>query len=480
MSKATIENPKVFISYAWASKEYQEKVLSLATDLLNDGIEVELDKWSLREGNDTYAFMEQSVTDPSITNVLILLDPQYEKKSNDRSGGVGTETQIISPEIYNKVKQDKFLPIIIERGINDEIPKPTYLKGLLHFDLSKPEKYDEEYQRLVKRLYGIEIFKKPELGNRPAWLESEANVSTKTRSSFDILKSNIPAEEKKRQFEIFLTNIQEQIVTFKGNAVIQQLEHEKYIKLYEETHSIRDEFLLLMRYIHYVDGGERIVATTLESICEKLSQDNGFNNEIQRTLLHEIFIYTIAIYFKTKNYTALSYTINKTYFINSRYNDSAQSFDIFYENNEDFDNAVNKRDNKKYYSGVAKYWTDNINIDACNKNEFVFADILLHNASIFIENYKSEWFWFPLTYLYSGQENNLIKSFAIKLKSKEHLEETAVILGYSSIEKFQEKYLEVEQLLQRGVMEKYRFDNCYEYVPLLNYYIKAEELGVRN
>lgn len=41
--------------------------------------------------------MEQSVTDATITNVLILLDPVYEKKANERHGGVGTETQIISP-----------------------------------------------------------------------------------------------------------------------------------------------------------------------------------------------------------------------------------------------------------------------------------------------------------------------------------------------------------------------------------------------
>ncbi len=125
------------------------------------------------------------------------------KKSNDRSGGVGTETQIISPEIYKKVKQEKFLPIVFERGINGEIPKPIYLKGLLHFDLSEPEKYDEEYQRLVKRLYGIEIIKKPELGSKPAWLESEVVVSTKTRSSFDILKSNIPSGEKKGSLKFF-------------------------------------------------------------------------------------------------------------------------------------------------------------------------------------------------------------------------------------------------------------------------------------
>ena len=107
--KSTIEHPKVFISYAWGSEDYRLKVRSFATDLMENGIDVLLDQWSLKEGNDTYAFMEQSVTDQTITNVLILLDPIYEKKANGRNGGVGTETQIISPEIYNKVKQEKWV-----------------------------------------------------------------------------------------------------------------------------------------------------------------------------------------------------------------------------------------------------------------------------------------------------------------------------------------------------------------------------------
>ena len=82
---------------------------------------------------------------------LILLDPIYEKKANGRNGGVGTETQIISPEIYNKVKQEKFLPVIFERGENGEIPKTSVLKNNSYiFDLSQEEKYDSEYQRLVK------------------------------------------------------------------------------------------------------------------------------------------------------------------------------------------------------------------------------------------------------------------------------------------------------------------------------------------
>lgn len=162
-----IDNPKVFISYAWGTEEYQAKVLTFATSLMQDGIDVIFDKWSLKEGNDTYAYMEGCVTDNSVTNVIILLDPVYTEKANSRSGGVGTETQIISPEIYGKVTQQKFIPIVFERDGNGEIKKPAFLTGTLHFDLSQPDKYDAEYTRLVKRLYGVEVFSKPEIGKNP-------------------------------------------------------------------------------------------------------------------------------------------------------------------------------------------------------------------------------------------------------------------------------------------------------------------------
>ena len=120
-----IENPKVFISYAWGTEDYQQKVLNFAARLKGDGISVVIDKWSMDAGNDTFAFMEKSVRDETINFVLILLDPLYAQKADDRSGGVGTETQIISSEIYNNISQNKFVPIVFERGENNKICKPT-------------------------------------------------------------------------------------------------------------------------------------------------------------------------------------------------------------------------------------------------------------------------------------------------------------------------------------------------------------------
>ena len=116
--------PKIFISYSW-SKDALALVLDLANRLVSHGVDVVLDKWDLKEGNDKYKFMERCVNDPSITKVLIICDKAYAQKANDRTGGVGDETVIISSEVYGNARQEKFIPIIAER---DE--EGIYMKNL--------------------------------------------------------------------------------------------------------------------------------------------------------------------------------------------------------------------------------------------------------------------------------------------------------------------------------------------------------------
>ena len=186
--RKNIDTPKVFISYAWGDEAYQKLVLSFAKMLVTDGIDVILDKWNLKEGNDTYAFMEKCVTDPSITNVLILLDPIYARKANEHSGGVGTETQIISPKIYKEVMQEKFIPVVMKRGENGEVCKPAYLEGRLYFDLSQPTSCNINYRKLVKTLFGEEIYHKPALGKKPNWVEKP--IEPMTEDSFSSLLTN--------------------------------------------------------------------------------------------------------------------------------------------------------------------------------------------------------------------------------------------------------------------------------------------------
>src|SRR2546423_9682763 len=105
MSLSTYVAPKVFISYSWTSDEYADWVRGLAAKLRDNSVDVVLDRWRLRPGQDKYAFMEQMVTDPEIKKVLVMCDKRYAERADRREGGVGTESTIISQEVYNQVGQ---------------------------------------------------------------------------------------------------------------------------------------------------------------------------------------------------------------------------------------------------------------------------------------------------------------------------------------------------------------------------------------
>ena len=154
-----MEHKKVFISYSWS---VQQRVIELAERLMANGVEVVLDVYDLKEGQDKYAFMEQAVNDPEIDRVLIVCDKVYTEKANSRSGGVGDETVIISPEIYGQVQQNKFVPIIFEVDENGKAYCPSYIKSRIYIDLStEDDHYESEYEKLLRNIYEKPMYKKP-------------------------------------------------------------------------------------------------------------------------------------------------------------------------------------------------------------------------------------------------------------------------------------------------------------------------------
>ena len=81
--------PKIFISYSWGSNNTKTITKELATSLRTDGIDVVLDIWDLKLGQDKYSFMERCVIDHEIDKFLIMCDRSYANKADSRKGGVG-------------------------------------------------------------------------------------------------------------------------------------------------------------------------------------------------------------------------------------------------------------------------------------------------------------------------------------------------------------------------------------------------------
>ncbi|MBU0558354.1 MAG: TIR domain-containing protein, partial [Bacteroidetes bacterium] len=214
---------KIFISYSWSSPAHEKFVIELAERLTIDGVEVLFDKWELKEGQDKYAFMEKMVNDETVNKVLIISDKKYEQKANARKGGVGNESQIISSEIYNKVDQTKFIPIVTEFDENGNPFLPIFLKSRIYINLADENVYLDEYDKLLRNIYDKPLYKKPILGAPPVHILEESIPSVKTTIKFNVLKEAVIKEKiisktlSSEYFNFFLETLEEFRVPNKAN-----------------------------------------------------------------------------------------------------------------------------------------------------------------------------------------------------------------------------------------------------------------------
>ena len=86
--------------------------------------------------------------------MILICDQVYASKADGRSGGVGTETQIISAEVYAKQDQDKFVAVIAERDSEGKPYLPTYYKSRIYVDLSESDRYAENFEKLLRWIFG--------------------------------------------------------------------------------------------------------------------------------------------------------------------------------------------------------------------------------------------------------------------------------------------------------------------------------------
>jgi|JI6StandDraft_1071083.scaffolds.fasta_scaffold01589_7 hypothetical protein len=174
--------PRAFISYSWSSPSHESWVLNLASRLREDGVDVILDKWDLKPGHDALHFMESMVTDKSVSKVIMICDRTYAEKADAREGGVGTESQIISPEIYRSSTQDKFAAAITENYESGKACTPTFYVGRIYFDFTTGQLFEESYEQLLRWLVDKPQFIKPKLGSIPESLISTEPAATATQS----------------------------------------------------------------------------------------------------------------------------------------------------------------------------------------------------------------------------------------------------------------------------------------------------------
>lgn len=159
------ETPIVFVSYSWDSQEHETWILELATKLRENGVNAILDKWDLGSlGKPLPNFMENAIANSQ--RVICVMTPNYKKKTDNLSGGVGYEYSIMSAEIFtDNINTTKFIPLF--RSGTDANAIPTILKGRKYVDMRDDNSFDDKFlNELLRDIHNEPKFIKPGMGNK--------------------------------------------------------------------------------------------------------------------------------------------------------------------------------------------------------------------------------------------------------------------------------------------------------------------------
>lgn len=156
--------PKVLISYSHDSPEHKDRVLQLANQLRENGIDCNIDQYeeSPNEGWPRWMMNQLEWAD----FVVVVCTEQYNCRFRGKEEpGIGREVSwegaIITQELYDShVKSTKFVPVVFSSGDGNFIP--VMIRGFTRYDL-----YTEEgHQRLYRRLTNQPLNPKPPLGEK--------------------------------------------------------------------------------------------------------------------------------------------------------------------------------------------------------------------------------------------------------------------------------------------------------------------------
>ena len=319
-----MEAPKLFISYSWSSPEHEQWVLDLAKSLVESGINVKIDKWEIKEGHDAVKFMETMVTDPTIKKVLIVSDAVYAAKADGRDGGVGTETQIISKEVYVDQEQNKFVVAVAEKDDTGRAFLPTYYKSRIYVDLCEPEKYTEEFEKLLRWVFDKPLYVKPELGSKPSFLEEGDSISLGTTAAF---RRAMDAIRNSKGYAAGA--LDEYLNTFVENFERFRIENpegefdDAVVKSIEDFLPYRNEAIQLLQVLcrySMNDGVIQRIHRFFESLVPYLFRPEGatgwgewdFDNYL--FIVHELFLSAVAVLIKSEQYDQANFLMEQEYY----------------------------------------------------------------------------------------------------------------------------------------------------------------------
>lgn len=450
-------NPKAFISYSWTSEEHQKWVLDLATQLRENGVDVTIDKWDLKEGHDAIKFMEKMVTDPEIEKVIVVFDRTYAEKADGRKGGVGTETQIISPEIYAKADQDKFVGVASETGDDGKPFLPTFYKSRIYIDLSQSDIYAANFEQLLRWIYGKPANPKPPVGKRPEFLNENAiQLPTRSRANRAIELIKAASPQARGAMDEYFSVFAESLEAFRipTDKFDRQTFDEQIVQSIDLFLPYRDEFISVVSVVARYSpiDSEKLLHGFFEKLIpymfrpKTLMQYNEWYWDNFRFVIHEMLLYTIGFLFKHERFDVVLRLMSQSYYVGAALDNSREPMREFDVMRQHLDSLAyrNKRLGLRKLSLRADMLEQRSHASGLPFDDLMQADFVLYFFnSITASKENRQAGWWPETLLYYRDYAPPFEIFArseslqyfqticplISMKSKAELQESLKLFG---------------------------------------------------
>ena len=398
------------------------------------------------------ADMERSVTDPSIGRVLLICNKAYAEKANSRKDGVGDETMVISPEVYAKATETKYVPIIFERDENGKEYVPAYLKSRIHIDLCIDNpKYEEEYDKLLRNLHNEPENRKPALGKKPEWLKSETVSFSTIRNQLQYVRSYDGKNKNKIEYTIQKFN-DEFISALLSFAPANDDEFDKnLLGQIDAAKPLRD---LFFDYVDALMTTDLCIGDVLGCFFEKTYNasydikdrkaycDHEF--EFALFILWEMLVGTTAILLHYEKYSDLNFMLCRTYFLTrGPYNVGveAKTFRDFRHYPKYIEDHIKPKSEKKnLFTLAGEIAIKREKMPILSRHSIANADVILFQLSCVYDfpgdpNYT---FWFPRLYIYISNGYFHGQPIWSKMVSLRHCQKLYPLFGVNSIEGLKE------------------------------------------
>lgn len=448
-------SPRVFISYSWSSKKHRDRIRQWAEHMMRCGVDVVLDVWNLEEGNDKYVFMEKMVTDESITHVLIISDSEYAAKADAREAGVGTESQIISREVYSKSQQSKFIPVVCEFDDSGEPFLPIFLKSRIWIDFSSLEAVDKNWKQLIRLFYGKPAHEKPALGKAPTYVTTNITVPVSTmKAKFAALRQAIIQE--KRGLKLYRQEFLDACYIYADALRIRERPDvtnigERVLEDCGKLKLVRDhivDWVLLESKVNPPEEFREALIAMLERLLELKSRPpeiKSWNDvwfEAHCVFVYEIFLYIVAALIETGSFSILHIILTIRYLLpetEARGPNQFDTFKAFYCYSKTIQMPVPEGNNLRATAELIRRQADRVDLPF---KVLMQAELLILMMAFITDGAR----WYPQTLIYSLRAGTF--PFFVSAAQQRNFQNLARITGIDSVDDLRKAMKAGHQRLQ--------------------------------